>query len=105
MWLDNGSLPYIEPRTGSARQMKDQPSLERPGGRVSLIGFHKILIGAGILFCGGFAVWQVVSFTGGGSGARLLVAGAFAACAVALTLYLRRLDRYLGREDEAGSRR
>lgn len=71
---------------------------------MSLIGFHKILIGTGILFCAGFAVWQILAFSGGGSGARLLVAGAFAACAVALTVYLRRLDRYLGREEEAGSR-
>lgn len=70
---------------------------------MSLIGFHKVLIGTGILFCAGFAVWQVLAFSGDGSWSRIAVAATFAAGTVALGVYLARLDRYLGREEEPGS--
>lgn len=70
---------------------------------MSLIGFHKILIGAGILFCAGFAAWQVLAFSGDGSWFRVALAATFVAFTVALGVYLARLDRYLGREEESGS--
>lgn len=70
---------------------------------MSLIGFHKVLIGAGILFCAGFAAWQLLAFSGDGGWFRIAVAASFAAGSVALAVYLARLDRYLGREEEPGS--
>lgn len=70
---------------------------------MSLIGFHKVLIGVAILFCAGFAAWTLLAPPGAGSGTRLVVAAAFALCAVTLGVYLRHLDRYLGRDEEAGS--
>lgn len=63
---------------------------------MSLIGFHKVLIATGILFSGGFGVWQVVRFAGGGGWTELLLALSFAGGAVALGVYLAHLDRFVG---------
>ncbi len=66
---------------------------------MSLIGFHKVLISAGILFSGGFGVWRLVRFGADGGWAELLVAGAFLAGAVLLGVYLAHLDRLVGRPE------
>jgi hypothetical protein len=68
---------------------------------VSLITFHRLLIAVAIVFCAGFAVWEVRRFlTVGGAGA-LVLAAVFALLALLLFLYLRRLNRILGLERAA----
>lgn len=62
-------------------------------GRSSLIGFHRVLITAGIVFCGGFAVY---AWTGGHG----TLATVFAVLAVGLLVYLWNLSRVLGYRDE-----
>lgn len=59
----------------------------------SLIGFHRVLITAGIVFCGGFAVY---AWTDG----HTALATVFAILAVALLVYLWNLSRVLGYRDE-----
>jgi hypothetical protein len=69
--------------------------------RSSLIPFHRVLISAGILFCGGFAVYTGVlaGREGGGAGMYLLSA-VFAAFALALGYYLWNLKRFVGYRDD-----
>lgn len=67
---------------------------------MSLISFHRTLIAAAILFCGGFAGWEFDRFAASGETGQLLVGGAFAVAALLLTVYLVRLNRFLGRESE-----
>lgn len=62
---------------------------------MSLIGFHRFLIAAGILFCGGFAVWQFLAFLDQRSAVSLFMSIAFAVAAVAFGYYLRNLSRFL----------
>lgn len=66
---------------------------------MSLIGFHKVLISSGILFCLGFGVWRVVAFARGGGTADLAVALGAAGAAAALGLYLAKLGKVLGRPE------
>ncbi|MQA92564.1 MAG: hypothetical protein GEU90_20470 [Gemmatimonas sp.] len=73
---------------------------------MSLIGFHRILIGTAILFCAGYALWEFAAFLRSGETASLLIALVFAALAGLLTFYLRHLARFLGipsETDENGS--
>lgn len=65
---------------------------------MSLISFHRLLIATGILFCGGFAAWQLERFFGGGGPGDLALGLAFGAAALGLLYYLIRLDRFLGRK-------
>jgi hypothetical protein len=68
---------------------------------LSLIAFHRMLISAGILFCLGFAGWEVRAFTRTSRPGALALAVLFAALGVLLVIYLRRLNRILGYEPEA----
>lgn len=68
--------------------------------RSSLIGFHRVLIGAGILFCGGFAGWTFAVAWRDGAGWLWVVGGVFALFAVGLIVYLWNLSRILGYRDE-----
>jgi hypothetical protein len=62
---------------------------------MNLITFHRILIGAAIVFFVGYGFWEGSRYLDDGAPLRLvLAAGAFAAAAV-LLLYLRRLKRVL----------
>jgi len=70
---------------------------------VSLIAFHRFLISAGIVFCAGFAAWEVRAFTRTSRPGSIVLAILFALLAVGLVLYLRRLNRILGYESD-GSR-
>lgn len=65
---------------------------------MSLVAFHRLLIATAILFCGGFAAWQVDRFLRAGGPLHAVLAGAFALGAVGLLYYLLRLKRFLGRE-------
>ncbi|MGH7558815.1 MAG: hypothetical protein ACREMD_13745 [Gemmatimonadota bacterium] len=62
-------------------------------GRSSLIGFHRVLITAGILFCGGFAVYTWMD-------GHAVLATVFGVLALALLVYLCNLSRVLGYRDE-----
>jgi uncharacterized membrane protein len=62
---------------------------------MSLIQFHRVLIAAGILFCAGFAAWELRAFLENRELVTLLVSIAFAAAALALGYYLHHLSRFL----------
>lgn len=60
-----------------------------------LIWFHRVLIGAAIIFFAGFGVWELAAFRVAGDSLPLILAiGSFAA-AVGLAVYLSRLKRIL----------
>jgi len=65
---------------------------------VSLIGFHRLLIVTAIAFCAGFGVWELRVFTREGRLSTIALGITFLVLAVALTFYLRRLNRILGYE-------
>lgn len=56
-----------------------------------LITAHRILIGAGIVFCFFYAGWRVRHYLDGGPGSDLVQSLVAAAIAVALILYYRTL--------------
>jgi hypothetical protein len=64
---------------------------------VNLISFHRFLIACAILFCGGFAAWELDRYLEGSAGAALALAVAFGLLAAALIVYLIRLNAFLGR--------
>ena len=70
---------------------------------MSLIHFHRFLIVCGILFCLGYAGWEVRSFLETGRTGALLLVGAFAILAFLLGTYLWHLNRWLGYEEEGGA--
>lgn len=63
---------------------------------MSLIHFHRVLIATAIIFCGGFAAWELRAYLANGEMLALLLAVAFAAAALGLAYYLRHLSRFLG---------
>lgn len=72
---------------------------------MSLIDFHRFLIVCGILFCGGYAGWEVRSFLRGDAGAgTLLLVAVFAGLAALLGAYLWQLNRWLGYGEERSGR-
>ena len=68
--------------------------------RSSLIAFHRVLIAAGILFCGGFAAYMIRAALRGGGGDAWALGAVFAVLAVALLVYLWNLSRVLGYDRE-----
>lgn len=62
---------------------------------MSLISFHRFLIAAAIIFCGGFAIWELFAFVEGGGLSDLALAVAFGAAAAGFGYYLRNLSRFL----------
>ena len=64
--------------------------------RSSLIGFHRVLITAGILFCAGFAGWSFHAAASGNQDSMWLLGAVFAILAIALGVYLWNLSRVLG---------
>ncbi|HUH13961.1 MAG TPA: hypothetical protein VMK65_12680 [Longimicrobiales bacterium] len=60
---------------------------------MSLIGFHRLLIAAAILFCYGFAVWELYRISVAGGSATL--AAVFIVLGTALAFYLYRLRSIL----------
>jgi len=67
---------------------------------VSLIAFHRVLIGSAILFCFGFAVWELMHFWVAGGTGTLVLGLVFVVLGVLLSVYLARLRRYVGYRDE-----
>lgn len=66
---------------------------------MSLIGFHKVLITSGILFCLGFGGWRIAAFLRGGGAGDLVVAAASAMAAAGLGVYLAKLGEILDRRE------
>ena len=71
---------------------------------MSLIGFHRFLIGTAILFCFGFAAWELVLWWVQRGWGSLILGGTFVGLGAILSFYLSKLDRFLGYEDEEGER-
>ncbi|MSR22311.1 MAG: hypothetical protein EXR92_02015 [Gemmatimonadetes bacterium] len=65
---------------------------------MSLISFHRGLIATAIVFCFGYAGWEIVSFTQEGGTGSLVVGGVFLVLGVGLGYYLARLMHFLGYE-------
>lgn len=63
---------------------------------MTLIGFHRLLITAAILFCGGFAAWEFSRYGEGGGTAALALGVTFALLTAGLVYYLINLRRFLG---------
>ena len=72
---------------------------------MSLIGFHRFLIVTAILFCLGFAGWEIRAWSATRGTATLVLAVIFVALGVGLALYLRRLGRILGYKRRDAGRR
>lgn len=70
---------------------------------MSLVAFHRFLIGTAIVFCVGFAVWEAAAARSGGGSWEWVWAALSLAAAGALGYYLRHLGRFLG-TGEGGSR-
>ena len=66
---------------------------------MSLISFHRVLIVAAILFCAGYAAYELLAFTRDGGNGSLVISGIFFVFAAGLTYYLWHLKRFLGVED------
>ena len=71
---------------------------------MSLIAFHRVLIAAGILFCFGFAAWELVLWWVTRSAGALAMGILFLVLAIGLCVYLARLRQFLGYDkDKPGS--
>ena len=68
---------------------------------MSLIGFHRVLIGTGIAFCFGFAAWELAHYWVVGDPGSLALGLVFVTFGVGLSVYLRGLARYVGYSDPA----
>jgi hypothetical protein len=67
---------------------------------MSLVAFHRVLILTAIVFCFGFAAWELRAYLQFGAGVgALALAGVFGALAVLLAGYLARLSSILHLED------
>ena len=69
---------------------------------MSLIGFHRVLIGTAILFCFGYAGWELVLWWVTRRGASLLLGGTFLGLGALLSVYLSRLRQFVGYQDDEG---
>ena len=67
---------------------------------MSLIGFHRFLIGTGILFCFGFAGWELVLWSVTRGGGSLAMGVVFVVLGVLLSFYLSRLRSFVGYREE-----
>ena len=66
---------------------------------MSLIGFHRFLIVAAILFCLGFAGWEFKAAADGAGGPAAVLGGVFTFLGASFIFYLSRLARFLGYEE------
>lgn len=65
---------------------------------MSLVAFHRFLIGAAILFCAGYGVYELLGWQEGGT-ASVVLGVVFLLLAVLLAVYLWRLNRFLGYDE------
>lgn len=62
---------------------------------MSLVSFHRALIVTAIVFCFGYAVWELRAWIAGGGAGAAATAGIFALLGVGLIVYLARLTSIL----------
>ena len=67
---------------------------------MSLIAFHRVLIATGILFCFGYAAWEMALWWVTRRGGALAMGIVFLLLAVGLCVYLARLRKFLGYEKD-----
>ena len=70
---------------------------------MSLIAFHRFLIATGIVFCFGFAIWELMTWWVGRTPGALILGLTFVALGALLSFYLARLRRFLGVEPRPGA--
>ena len=63
---------------------------------ISLIPFHRGLIAAAIVFCFGYAAWELAALRSGVEGGISVIAVVFILLGFGLIYYLARLNRFLG---------
>ena len=63
---------------------------------MSLIAFHRFLIATAIVFCFGFAAWELMTWWVGRTPGALALGLTFVVLGAGLTYYLARLRRFLG---------
>ena len=66
---------------------------------MSLIDFHRLLIGTAIVFCFGFAVWELLTWWVARQPGALILGGVFIALGGFLTFYLGKLRRFVDYKD------
>lgn len=62
-----------------------------------MIFFHRVLIATAIVFCLGLAVWMIAAFRSDGLLLSLVLGISFGVAALALSYYLKHLERFLHR--------
>jgi len=62
-----------------------------------VITFHRLLISTAIVFCLTISIWLFLSYRRGGDIFLLVLSVTFFVAAIALSYYLRNLDRFLRR--------
>lgn len=67
---------------------------------MSLVAFHRFLIVTAIVFCLGFALWEFRSVGSGGGTGAVVLGSIFTLLGIGLGVYLGRLARFLGYEDD-----
>lgn len=65
---------------------------------MGIIGFHRFLISAAILFCLGYAGWEFTAYSNDAGTGALAIALVFLALAAGLGVYLANLNRILHRK-------
>ena len=65
---------------------------------MSLIGFHRFLIVTAIVFCFGFAIWELMTWWIGGAPVALILGLTFIGLGGLLVYYLARRQHFLGNE-------
>ena len=65
---------------------------------MGVVGFHRFLISAAILFCLGYGVWELLRYESGAGVGALVLAVVFLVLAAGLGYYLANLRRFLHRD-------
>lgn len=66
---------------------------------MGVVGFHRFLIAAAILFCLGYGLYELLRYLEGAGPGALILALVFGSFAAGLGYYLANLDRFLHRDD------
>lgn len=66
---------------------------------MGVVGFHRFLISAAILFCLGYGVYEILRYGDGAGTGALVTAIVFVGLAAGLGYYLANLERFLHRND------
>jgi hypothetical protein len=67
---------------------------------MSLITFHRVLIGAAIVFCFGFAAWEIVLWWVTRDANSLVIGVVFIVLGAVSSVYLARLKSFVGYQDK-----